>query len=57
MSKGRHTKQIPKLMRSFMTDTVYIITKYTQIEEGAYLVDEKFEVTDEDLRKLKLKKV
>lgn len=49
-------KQKPKLMRSGMLDILYIVTKYDDLGKGNFLAKEKFEVTEEELRLLRLKK-
>ena len=40
-------KQIPRLMQSPMTNSVYIVTKYEDMGDGNYRAIEKYDVTKE----------
>ena len=39
-------KQIPRLMQSPMTNSVYIVTKYEDMGNGNYRAIEKYDVTE-----------
>lgn len=47
-------KQKPRLMRSSRRDILYIVTKYDDFGHGNFFAIERFEVTAEEQRKLKI---
>lgn len=50
-------RQVPKLMRSSMLNILYIVTKYEDMGDGNFIAKEKFEVSEEELKKLKIKMI